>query len=414
MCKSLASKLPDHLQTREIASPSYIPTRIIFGLGALDQFDQLLLELMVEHKPTKILLLTGRRLATKPWQDVVIRSVAQHDHVVIENTQSNPTISSITQILNRARTENVDFVIGMGGGSVLDSAKVVALLAADQQTTLLDALNGTERNFRSLPMIAIPTTAGTGSEVTSFATVWDDLHKRKYSLASPEMYPLLSIIDPILTATLPTKLLASTGLDALAHAVESSWSVNSTQESLEYGLQAITLVMKSLEGLVRNLDTPDLRTKASLGSLYAGMAIAMGKTTISHAISYPLTAYYNLSHGYACGLTLGGLVRFNTGVSERDCQDPRGVNHVIHVIGRVHAALGVSTGKAAEERIQALIRALGLKLFHEHPDFEIDFITADVMSYERFGNNPRVMTQNQLMAFLESLKRPQHAVVDLF
>lgn len=385
------------------ATPSYVPTRVSFGLGALAAFPDILASVARRTGARRLLLVTGRRSRAKPWQGVVRNCLAEYPHEIIENTISNPTFDSIGAILAAARRSGTELVIGLGGGSVLDTAKAVGALAP-QKIGLRDALTQRDRTITGLPVIAIPTTAGTGAEVTPFATVWDDISKTKHSLAGDDIYPVAAIVDPALTESMPPAIAAGTGLDALAHGIESSWSVNATDESIRHGIAAVALINDHLETVTRHPFDAARRTPVARASLHAGLSIARGQTTIAHAISYPLTARFGVHHGHACALSLGALTSFNAAISADDCQDPRGPAHVRSVLQRIFTALRVSDEEAAERRVLSLIRRVRLRLLSDVPHVDLGVVAADVMTYGRFRNNPRAMQRDQLDALLSSLR----------
>jgi phosphonoacetaldehyde reductase len=384
-----------------------VPTRVTFGLGALSSLDDVLDAVAGRREAHRILLITGARSSAKPWLGQVRDSIAAYPHIAAENRTSNPTIDSITPVLTRARAAEVDLVVGIGGGSVLDTAKTVAALVRSD-LALRDALVR-KPALDPLPFIAIPTTAGTGSEVTPFATVWDDTAKLKYSIGGANLYPTAAIVDPALTGGMPRAVAAGTGLDALTHAMEACWSVNATEESIREGLAGIALLAGHLAASIHDPGDMQRRALVSQASLHAGLAIARAQTTIAHAISYPLTARYGLHHGHAVSVSVGPLSRFNAAVTDADCQDPRGIAHVRDVLARVFDALGVPDGAAAEQRVLTLIRALGLKQFGDFPEFDLATIASDVIAYDRFRNNPRAMSPTQLRDFLIRLRHgPLH------
>lgn len=388
--------------------PDYIPTAVRFGCGALGALDDALDTLAAEYAPRRILLITGRRSPAKPWQHDALRALGAYDHLALENTVSNPTIASIDGVLTRARAAGVDFVVALGGGSTLDTGKVVAALVRDSRS-VAEALADKTAAFAPVPMLAIPTTAGTGSEVTPFATVWDAATKIKHSLGGPGFFPVAALVDPRLTETLPATTVAGTALDALAHAIESAWSVNATEESIEFALMAVRLVARHAEAALAASRDARLRERLARASLLAGLSIARAQTTIAHAVSYPLTARYGIHHGHACAMSLATLLRFNDRIEDDDCQDPRGVGHVRTVIARLLDALGACDVADGSERLHRLIGAIGLTTFDRHAEFDLPVIAADVMFYDRFRNNPRRMSRDQLDRFLVALREPATA-----
>lgn len=390
-----------------LAAPSFVPTKLFFGLGSSAAFADILADVMLEQGGRKILLLTGAPGEKKNWMETFESAVGGFDHIVVRNTVSNPTLGSVSEVLEIARAAGVDTVVAVGGGSVLDTGKAVAALARSD-LSIEDAI--AQKSVSDIPLnyLAVPTTSGTGSEVTSYATIWDDKAKAKYSLSTPAMYPMIALIDPSLGASMPQEIAAGTGLDALSHAMESCWSINSTDESIELGLAAIELVIENLETAVLNPENERALADISLASLYAGMSIAQGQTTISHAISYPLTARYGIHHGHACGASVGSLLRFNDQVSPEDCQDVRGYQHVRSVLDRIIDALSATDAASAERRILDLMGRIGLRTFDQFHEVDLALLAEDVIGYDRFGNNPRRMSADQLVEFLGSLGVAKH------
>ncbi len=389
----------------EIVVPSYVPTRVHFGNGSMSLFGDVLAREVADLRPRRILLLTGRRQADKAWQSIADEAMAAYDPVIVENEVSNPNIHSVGAVLETIRHQSIDLIVALGGGSVLDTAKALAVMLRENRP-LADVLAAGTRIADAVPVIAVPTTSGSGSEVSETATVWDDDAKIKYSLVGTALSPRVAIVDPELTATLPGHFVAGSGLDALAHAMESTWSVNASTESMEYGLAAVRLLTENLRSLVLDGDDLARREKVGLASLMAGLSIAKAETTIAHAISYPLTMHWDIHHGHACGMSLAALLRFNGGISESDCQHPAGLDHVGGVMDLLFGALGADDATDGAWAIHGLIRDIGLTTFDQHPEFDLDIIAADAKRYDRFGNNPRAMSEDQLGDFLASLRRP--------
>jgi alcohol dehydrogenase class IV len=390
-----------------LESPSFVPTRIYFGHGSSRCFMGVLNALMKKRGGQKVLLITGGLNPRKYWMEMFDTDISSLDHVIVRNAISNPTLDSVGEALDTARNENVDTVVAVGGGSVLDTGKAVAALARSS-LSIEEALARKSISDDPLTYLAVPATSGTGSEVTSYATIWDDKAKTKHSLSNASIYPAAAIIDPSLCVTMPPEIAAGTGLDALSHAMESCWSINSTDESIAIGLSAIELLMENLEKSVAAPDDTLAVANVSKASLFAGMSIAQGQTTISHAISYPLTVRYDIHHGHACGSTVGSLLQYNDQVTRDDCQDPRGYDHVRSVLDRIVEALGASDADDAETRINHLINTIGLETFGEFEGIDMKLLAENVIGYDRFGNNPRRMAPDQLIAFLDRLAKMKH------
>jgi phosphonate metabolism-associated iron-containing alcohol dehydrogenase len=202
-------------------------------------------------------------------------------------------------------------IVALGGGSVMDAAKALSVSISSGITQPLHKVFRESSGHvwsAHIPLIAIPTTSGTGSEVTPFATVWDTVHHKKYSVAGPRVFPQTALLDPELTLSLPPQETLYTALDAISHALESLWNKNRTPVSTAYSVQALTLANVALP---RVLETPgDLESRAQMqqASTLAGLAISQTRTAIAHSISYPLTSHYGVPHGLACSFTLVNVI----------------------------------------------------------------------------------------------------------
>lgn len=198
-----------------------------------------------------------------------------------------------------------DVIVALGGGSVIDSAKVFAAAEGDFSKVLqfLQTKTG-EESLSSVPLIAVPTTAGTGSEVTCWATVWDEENSRKFSLAQEALYPEVALVDPALMLGKPYGLTLATALDALSHSIESIWNVNANPVSARHAVAAARAILSDLPKLLIDLGNLELRSSVAEASLNAGLAFSNTKTAIAHNISYPITLGWGVQHGIACSFTL--------------------------------------------------------------------------------------------------------------
>ncbi len=228
---------------------------------------------------------------------------------------ANPSISDIISISKKYRQSTIDLIVGLGGGSSIDVAKVasVSIPAHQKGIEISSLLENSElfSRFNSIDCLQVPTTAGTGSEVTPFATIWDYENNVKKSLGNPAMLAKKSFIDPDLLAGIPLNTALSAGLDALNQAFESIWNKNATSISLLYALRAAQLSLESLPKLHEIDNCPDIRASLSEASLFAGIAISHTRTSICHSISYPLTLKFSLPHGLACAFSMKEVFKFN-------------------------------------------------------------------------------------------------------
>jgi len=201
-------------------------------------------------------------------------------------------------------------IVALGGGSVIDAAKVVAMGGRGFEAVKGYLQDGSgEDALTAVPIVAVPTTAGTGSEVTSWATVWDTDSARKYSLSHRSLYPTDALIDPELMLGMPRGLTVSTALDALSHALESIWNVNGNPVSTNHAVNAATEILDGLPGLVEDLGNLELRVRIARAATFAGLAFSNTRTALAHSISYPITLHHGTPHGLACSFSLPMVMR---------------------------------------------------------------------------------------------------------
>lgn len=239
-----------------------------------------------------------------------IRSAIIQSEITIEVfAPETPDLTFLQEIFEPVAELNVDYIVAVGGGSVLDTAKAIKLFFSvkDWADFQHQAENGVSSKPNDCQIIAIPTTAGSGSEVTPFATLWDRQESKKLSIDAPWLLPNTPIVDPSLLATLSGDKLLYPALDAISHSVESLWSKKKTDESREYALRALAFSEVAIVSFKNG--TPDL-TQFALASTYAGKAIAISRTALAHSISYPLTLTYGVPHGLACSFSLKAIFQF--------------------------------------------------------------------------------------------------------
>lgn len=228
---------------------------------------------------------------------------------VIEQVQPNPDVAQLAGLYDRfwQTADKCEAIVAVGGGSAIDTAKALMVGTASGQFSELIGLLSKGKPFTPAdvkPLIAVPTTAGTGSEVTPWATIWDAASQKKYSLHLDVTWPEAAIVDPELMLSVPHGTTVSTGLDALSHALESIWNVNANPISDALAVSAVEDIFDCLPKLMRNLDDIDLRERMSLAALKAGLAFSNTKTALAHSISYEMTLRHGLAHGIACSFTL--------------------------------------------------------------------------------------------------------------
>lgn len=279
----------------------YNPVAIRFGAGVLSELPE---------------VLAGRRAALIAFPEagslgVVdrLRSILGPVLVGIEDDiQPNPDVTLLAPLYERFWRAHAgcDALIAVGGGSAIDTAKVlIAGTASGSFEELLSLLaRGAKFSPRCKPLIAVPTTAGTGSEVTPWATVWDRAAGLKHSLQLVQTWPEAALVDPELMLTLPQPVTVQSALDALSHALEAIWNVNANPFSDAHAVAAAREVMETLPKLLEHPRDAGMRSRMALAALRAGLAFSNTKTALAHSISYEMTLRFGLPHGIACSFTL--------------------------------------------------------------------------------------------------------------
>ena len=301
--------MPDaHLQT---SWTHFNPVKIVKVKSIFEQLPTFI------TKKTKILFVTTAGFTRRGLTEKVIKCFDGSQVVLYDQVTPNPDLDNLDTLTQKFRGENISSIVALGGGSVMDVAKVLSVTLPSEFGKPLDqALRVSETQHKHTwqihhPVITIPTTSGTGAEVTPFATVWDNTKYKKHSVASDLLYPTVAILNPELTITLPYKETLYTGLDAISQALESLWNKNRTPISESYAFQSLSLACKALPIVLHEPTNLLQRSKMQQASLLAGLAISHTRTAIAHSISYPLTSHFGVPHGLACSFTLPEILRSN-------------------------------------------------------------------------------------------------------
>lgn len=283
-----------------------------------------LLPVLQKYAPQHVFLVRGKKSYKTCGAKAIIDATLKKMHCEVTefyDFEENPKTEDLEKGLSLLRQSHSSIIVGIGGGSVLDMSKLLRFFYSYSGEL---TGNKFEKTFELLPLIALPTTAGTGSEATHFAVLYKD--KVKYSVEHDNILPDVVIVYPPFTYNNPKYLTACTGFDALAQGIEAYWNVNATKESDEYAERAIKLLWSNLP-LAVNSPTEEIRDKVSEGSYWAGRAINITKTTAPHAFSYPFTTYYGYPHGHAVALTFPFFYKLNTS-SHKKLRD--GINKEIY------------------------------------------------------------------------------------
>ncbi len=282
------------------------PPRIVFGNGCAPQCAEFLAARGVKRallvSSTTVLPLLGA------VTDALKKSGV--DFVNSAPVDREPTQALFENILSFARAEKIDGVLGIGGGSAIDVAKLVAAHTRGKQTT--SEIFGTNLLVgRDLTLVCLPTTAGTGAEVSPNAILLDESDELKKGVVSPHLVPDAAFVDPLLTLTVPPAVTAATGLDALTHCIEAYANKFAHPIVDTYALSGVKLIAKNLARAVRDGNDIEARAALSLGSLYGGLCLGPVNTAAVHALAYPLGGRYHIAHGVSNALLLPHVLRFN-------------------------------------------------------------------------------------------------------
>lgn len=380
----------------------YQTQKEFFGVGAREELSRIIDEL----HPRNIFLVTGKG-SFDHLDDAynLTNLLGDTASTRFSDFEPNPKLTDVKLGIKIFKQSNADVIVAIGGGSVIDTAKAINTLAAQEGSTA-DFVKGDRIvEKKGKPFIAMPTTSGTGSESTHFAVIY--IGKTKYSLTDTSILPDYAIVDPELTFGLPREIAASTGLDAFSQAIESYWSNRSTEESKAHASQALTLLMEHLVPSV-NTAKRESRIAQSQAAHLAGKAINISFTTASHAVSYPITSYFGVPHGHAVALTIPSILVFNSQVNDQDVQDDRGEAYVKGTIDELVKLLGADTPQHAADKISTLMREIGVETRLSKLGIKSDDHLATIIEHgfnpARVKNNPRKLTRETLRSILQSIR----------
>ena len=318
----------------------------------------------------------------------------------------NPAYESAVKGTELFRKEGCDCIVAVGGGSAMDVAKCVKLFA-----TLDPSVSYLEQSYEDngIPFLAVPTTAGTGSEATHFAVIYDG--GKKLSVAHESSVPQAVVFDPSVLASLPDYQRRATMMDALCHAIESCWSVKADEKSREIAKEAIWQVLSAKDAYLAN--APEGNRDMLLAANLAGKAINLTQTTAGHAMCYRLTGIFGISHGHAAALCVSVLWPFMI-KHAGECVDPEGADTLRQVFAELADLWGTLTMQEAAAQFGILVKELGLDTLKK-PDDEtagpveaskevIDEL-ADSVNLQRLKNNPVALTRDEIVFLYKEIFR---------
>lgn len=367
------------------------PTEIRFGDALLDEIGEHI------RGAKRVCVVTGLKSAEQSGLKGRIETLlcdAGVENVVFGAASPNPPCTEVDTIAARAREAGCELVIGVGGGSAMDAAKGVAVGATNRRPVA--DLIGTQWPNRALPLLLIPTTAGTGSEVNQYAILTDTEQGDKVNLHGPDTVPYLALLDPELTVGLPLEYTVDTGVDAFCHAVEGYISRRATPLSDALALEAIAQVRSALPRVCTKPDDIGARGRMLYAASVAGLVIAQAGTTMVHALGYHLTLRHGVSHGRANAALIAHGLDFNYDAAPDK-------------IGRVYELFGGSRDRGGVEALTAWLHELGVVTELAHygvTDGELARYADYVMTKGNTKSSPRVVDANDVRGFLRRILSP--------
>ncbi len=374
----------------------------IFYEDNLSSLESEIAQLNLQSK--NILVVTGSAsYETSGAKALIEKLLGNYNLIFFNELSANPKIEELQKAVNKIANTQIDFITAIGGGSVIDMAKLIkCYINYDGDITEYVKQN---RIFskKDIPFLAIPTTAGSGSESTPVAIVYID--KCKYSVRDNFILPNYVLLDPSLTYGSPRYLTACVGADALCQAIESFWSVNSTEESRKYAKDAIILLWANLTKAVE--DDKEAKNAVMFAANLAGRAINISLTTAPHALSYGITMSTGAPHGHAVALTLPYFLGLNLKVTAENCNDNRGEIFVREQMNELLQILGFTPENAVSGLslfFDSIFESKNLEIKNKITD-EIKTRLASSVDIQRLQNNPVKITKAEIEAALnESFK----------
>jgi alcohol dehydrogenase len=370
------------------------PRRLEFGAGCLAGFG----DYLRERAPARVFLVTTPAVRA-PVEDAIREACGGAGRLTVDDsTLAEPTVRHLEAVLAAATDARPDVVVSAGGGSVLDVGKLVAALL-DTGQAVQDVFGSNLVEGRSTPSICVPTTAGTGSEVSPNSILHDADDGLKKAVISPHLMPDATFFDPALTLTVPPAVTAATGLDALTHCIEVYANRFAHPLTDTYALDGIRLIAAHLARAVSHGDDLDARSAVALGSLYGGLGLGPVNTAAVHALAYPLGSRYGIPHGVSNAVLLPHVVAFNIPAA------PRRYAMVARALGAAPGDSDLETAYRGLELLRRLCAACGiLRSLAELgvPRADIPLLVRSGLGVERLmRNNVRDMTERDATAIYE-------------
>lgn len=359
---------------------------------------QLTSSLLSYSKGSKVVLIIWEGMVRfLGLEDLIEQMMAKYELIWLDENIANPTQQDVRNAVLKIGAGKPEKLICIGGGSAIDTGKGISALydyihldtTIDEITAVIKSKDY-DKNLKPIDIIAVPTTAGTGSEVTKWATIWDVGKNEKFSIDMNELYPAKAIICTELTMSVPIKLVLSTGLDAMAHAMEAFWSRASSPVVKDISEIAIRKIHKNLEPALKDLTNYKCREELCRASLLAGIAFSNTRTTACHSISYPITMRFGVDHGYAVAMQLNEVMKINqAAVSE--------IESVLLPIFEGDGGFDTWITKVSKDIQPLRLSAFGIK------EENIDEIVELSFTAGRMNNNPVDISKEEVGTILRNI-----------
>ncbi|MGG0593362.1 iron-containing alcohol dehydrogenase [Priestia megaterium] len=349
-----------------------MPTNVFAGPDAMQNLDTI-----IKDGVKKITIFTGNEIFKLGLLDEVISIIEKNniEYEILSDIPTEPSYTEAQKVIDQFKALNSDFIIGVGGGSVMDIAKLASVLSTDDYT-VKDLLENPLLAKKQVSSLMIPTTAGTGSEATPNSIVGVPEKNLKVGIVNGELIADHVILESNMIKNLPKSIAAATGIDALAHAMECFTSKKANPISDTFALEALDLILNNIIEACTNPDALEAKRKMLLGSFYAGVAITSSGTTAVHALSYPLGGKYHIAHGVSNAILLTPVMKFNEPVIKellakaydrvvKETNEELTVNekskYIIHLLENIVETLEIPTSLKAfnvpKEDLEALVEA---------------------------------------------------------
>lgn len=359
----------------------YIPSTFFYGKNAfMEASDQ------IKSLGKKALIVTGRSSAKKSGAlDATLNILKsnQIDHFIYAEIEENPTLISVEKGANLCRDNNCDFIIGIGGGSPIDAAKGIALIVGSK--IRVEDLYNPEKLREALPLVAVPTTSGTGTEATQYSVLTDTVNQTKAGFGSALVFPKISILNPEFTSSLSRQVTINTSIDALSHLLEGLFSRNRNPLTYPFIFKGVKLIISNLEKALQEPENYSYREALMQASLYGGIVIAHTSTTLQHSIGYPLTTKFGTPHGMANGIVMEEIMKIYYPSIKPE------IDELLEYLGMTM------------EEFFTWLKKFDLKLNEKLDEELIEFMTDKVMATRNMALNPLTVTKDEVKALYRKI-----------